>query len=336
MTSTLPRRTAAVTALAVTAFSGAAIAGAVTSASAAQRAHSTLSIRSARSVINPGGGDTISGQLQVWGNLGNAGRRVALFSHAKGSGTGWTKLDVHFTGNNGAVGFQVTPATTTRYQLRFWGNKQIQGSRSGVVAVRVSDTTSLTIAVGSRWIDAGQSDTVTGVLSLDGTALVGDSVNLLGAADGKNTKLANLGSQVTAADGSVSFSVTPTSSSHYVLVFQKTATAAGARSALARIHVKLPSSLSIRARLASKTGQELISGDLRGGGHGLRHRPVTLQERASGSDTWTTVATKKTGKAGGIGFGVAVPSVSEDYQLVFAGGNWFDGCQSGVVTVTVA
>ena len=169
-----------------------------------------------------------------------------------------------------------------------------------------------------------------------GVALVGETVGLLSRVDGRHHKLAKIGSATTLADGSVSFSVTPPASSSYVLVFKKTDTNAAARSAIARIHIKQASSLSIRARLAAKKGHEVISGDLLGGGHALHHRPVTLQESAAGADTWTTVATKRTGKAGAVRFSVPTPSASEDFQLVFAGGNWFDGCQSGVVTVTVA
>jgi hypothetical protein len=330
MTSTLPRRTAAVTALAVTAFSGVALAGAAVS-SAAARAHTSLSIRAAFTVINPGASDTISGDLRSRsGNTG--GHRVALFSKASGA-TSWTKSAVNRTGRGGHVGFGVTPSTNTRYRLSFFGNKRQQGSRSGVVAVRIRNTTSLTIAVTSKSINPGQSDTVNGVLSLDGAPLVGDTVNLLGHRH--NAKFTNLGSGTTASDGSVSFSVTPPATMRYVLVFKQTSSDAGARSAGVTVHVRTSSSLSIRAR-TRKHGREVISGDLRGGGHALSHRRVMLQDRPSGTSTWTTVKTKRTGHGGGIGFSEPAPTASEDYQLVFAGGSLYEGCQSGVVTVTVA
>jgi hypothetical protein len=332
MTSTLPRRTAAVTALAVAAFSGVALAGAAVSASAAPKAHTSLSIRAAKNAINPGGGDTISGDLRARAGH-NAGRRIALLEKAKGTTT-WTKDAVHRTGRQGFVAFAVSPTATTRYRLQFFGNKFQQGTRSGVVMVRVLDTTSLTISPAATSINPGDTDTINGVLSLDGAALVGDTVNLLGRQD--HNKFANLGSAVTASDGSVSFSVTPPATSHYVLVFKKTATDRGARSAVATVHVRQSSSLSIRARSAKKTGKELISGDLRGGGHALAHRKVMLQDQPFGSSTWTTVATKRTGHGGGVGFTQPAPSSTENYQLVFSGGGLYDGCQSGVVTVTVA
>lgn len=332
MTSTLPRRTAAVTALAVAAFSGVALVGAAVSAAAAPKAHTSLSIRAGQSAINPGGGDTISGDLQSRDGH-TAGRNITLFEKANGA-TSWTKDAVHRTGSNGVVGFQVSPATTTRYRLVFFGNNFQQGARSGVVGVRVRDTTSLTISPAATSINPGDTDTINGVLSLDGTALAGDTVDLQGKTN--HHHFANLGSAITAADGSVSFSVTPAESTHYVLVFKQTDTDAGARSAVATVHVRFPTSLSIRARSNRKDSTEIISGDLRGNNQGLAHRRVTLQEQPFGSSTWTAVATKRAGHSGGVGFRVPAPTVDENYQLVFAGGPWYQGCQSGVVTVNVA
>jgi hypothetical protein len=332
MTLTLPRRTAAVTALAVAAFSGVAIVGAAASANAAPKAHTSLSIRVAQPSINPGGGDVISGNLNSRrGHV--AGRWIELLAKPAGATT-WTKANMHRTGFRGRIGFQVTPTVTTRYELAFAGNKLQQASHSGVVAVRVRDTTSLTIALASSSIAPGASDTVSGVLSLDGAALAGDTVKLL--ARHNNHGFANIGSAVTAADGSVSFSVTPAVTTQYALVFNKTEADAFARSAVATVHVLLPSSLSIRAKVNRKTGAELIGGNLRGKGHALAHRRVMLQDKADGTSTWMTVATHRTNRIGQVGFTEPAPTSNEDYQLVFAGGALFDGCQSGTVTVNVS
>jgi hypothetical protein len=329
MSSTLPRRTAALTVFAVTAFSGVALTGAVASAQT-HKAHTSLSIRAIRGAVNPGGGDVVKGQLQSFDGH-NAGRRIVLLARPNGA-PGFTKVKRHRSGAHGQVAFQVTPSTTTRYQLAFFGNRKQQPSRSGVVTVRVLDTTSLPISVGAGSVDPGESTTVNGVLSLDGTPLAGQTVNLLSAE--RHNKLAFTASAITGDDGSVSFTVTPAATSHYRLVFKRTATDAGARSAIATIHVRMSSSLSIRAR-HGRHGNELISGQLRGGGRGLAHRKVTLQDRPSGTSTWTTVKGKFTNRHGVVSFAVPAPSASEDYQLVFPGGPIFDGCQSGVVTVTV-
>jgi hypothetical protein len=331
MSFTIPRRTAAVTALAVAAFSGVALVSAAT-ASAGFRANTSLSIRIAHGAINPGGGDAITGFLQSpAGHV--AGHKVELLAKPQGTPT-WTKAMVHRTGVHGGYGFQVTPTVSTRYVVTFLGNKQQKPSRSAVGLVRVLDTTSLTISLGTTSIDPGDSDTVNGVLSLDGTPLVGDTVNLLGKSG--NHSFSKLGSAMTAADGSVSFTVTPVVTTHYMLRFNKTEADNGARSAIATVHVLRPSSLSIRARTNKKTGDEVISGDLRGGGQGLAHRKVTLMDRPDGTTTWTAVASSRTSHNGGVGFSEPAPTSSEDYELVFAGGPIFEGCQSGIVTVTVS
>jgi hypothetical protein len=316
-------------AVTVAAFSGVALIGA-TSASAAQRAHTSLSIRTAKNAINPGGGDTISGTLRAPHNHTD-GRNVSLLEKATGATT-WTKDATHRTGRHGFVAFQVSPTATTRYRLAFGGNKFQQGSHSGVVQVRVrADATSLTISAASTSITAGQSDTISGVLSVNGTPLAGDTVHLLGRKNGHGWTKRQ--SAVTATDGSVNFTVKPGVTNHYALAFYKNATNSGARSATVTVHVVKTSSLSIRAR--SNHGKEIISGQLRGGGHALAHRNVTLQDEAFGTSTWTTVATKATSHNGTVSFSVPAPTANENYQLVFAGGGQFSGCQSGVVTVNV-
>jgi hypothetical protein len=330
MTSTLPRRTAAITALAVTAFSGVALAEAG-AAGAHPRANTSLSIRSNRTVINPGGSDAISGDLRAGRGDSVFGRKVSLLARAVGTTT-WASIGTHLTGRHGAVGFEVTPSVSTRYRLVFAGNGREQAAHSGVVGVRVGNTTSLTISVASKSIAPGASDAVDGVLSLDNTAIAGDTVKLH-AQSGKHASV--IATAVTAADGSVSFPVTPKATTHYVLTFAGTAADRKARSAVATIHVLRPSSLSIRARSNQKKALEIITGDLRGGGHGLFHRTVTLRYRASGSTTWTSTPGKFTSKSGGVGFSVPAPTADEDYQLVFAGGPLYDPSVSGVVTVSV-
>jgi hypothetical protein len=332
MTTTLPRRTASLTVLAVTAASGVALSGAVASAHDAPRAHTSLSVRTLRGVINPGSGDTVRGQLWA-SDHHNAGRRIELRANPVG-GDGWAKVARHRSNHNGIARFEVTPTATTRYQLVFAGNKKQAPSHSGVVTVRVNNSTSLVETVGTKSIDPGQSDTVNGVLSLDGSGLAGQTVRLLGAP--LKQHLAYISSGVTGADGSVQFTVAPATSSHYALVFKKTDTYAGTRSAQSLVRVRMPSSLSIRARANHKKGMELISGQLRGSGNGLAHRRITLMTRPSGSEVWATASKEFTKRHGVVTFKLPAPTTSTDYQLSFPGGPVYDGCQSGVVTVTVA
>jgi hypothetical protein len=321
----------AVVAVAFTVLSGVAAAGTAEARTAA-RAHTSLSIRLATPSINPGGSDMITGSLRATFGV-VVDRRIALLSKTPDA-TSWTKVTTRWTGPRGHISFEVTPSSTTRYRMAFKGDAVQRPCVSGVVEVRVRNTTSLTIALGTASIQPGGSDTVTGVLSLNGTPLVGETVHLRGRRLGQT--FAEVGSATTAADGTVSFTVTPPATTQYVLVFAKTAAYAGARSAIATVHVLRPTSLSIRAVHRALTDAEVISGSLRGAGMGIPHRRVMLQDRPTGTTTWTTVATHRTNYKGAVSFVEPAPSSSEDYQLVFAGGPIFDGCQSGVVTVTVA
>jgi hypothetical protein len=207
---------------------------------------------------------------------------------------------------------------------------------------------SLSISVATKSIHPGSSDTVSGVLTRAGAAASGDTVYLRARLAGKKASH-RVSSGTTGGDGAVSFTVTPSTNTHYRLVLRLPSavtpapvpagiavpTTVAARSKVATVHVLRDSSLSIRARLA-KNGTERVAGQLRGGGHGLARRDVALQERAIGAAAWTTVATKRTKRHGVVGYNVAAASTSAEYQLVFAGGANFSASQSGVVTDNAA
>jgi hypothetical protein len=103
-------------------------------------------------------------------------------------------------------------------------------------------------------------------------------------------------------------------------------------SKVATVHVLRDTSLSIRAR-ETRHGHELIQGQLRASGHTLPGRKVELRERVPGSDTWTTAKVKRTHRHGVVRFRLAIPTAPEAFQLVYAGGPNYHGCQSGVVTI---
>jgi hypothetical protein len=337
MSSFRPRRTAAVALLAVTASSGVALVATDPAAgSVTPRAHTSLSIRVAKPAIQPGGTDRVMGDLAA-SDHHVAGRVILLQAKPAGT-TSWVGEARHRTGRLGRVGFRVSPPSTTRYRLVFRGNGLQRPSVSGVVAVRVlaPRSTSLTISQDTIYIEPGGSDGIHGVLSHDGAPLAGEAVALRSRTNSQlHFHLAS--TATTATDGTVSFTVSPAVTTHYVLVHHKTTTTEYARSPIATVHVRRPSSLSIRARAG--TNREVISGQLRGGGHALRNRPVTLEAspHVDGTpDTWTAVGTARTNKHGIVVFKVAKPTASEDYKLVFAGGWNFDPCESAVATVTVS
>lgn len=201
----------------------------------------------------------------------------------------------------------------------------------------------LSIAVAQPSIHPGDTDTVSGVLTHAGVAASGDTVYLRARPEGKRYAH-RVASGTTGTDGSVSFTVTPSKTTHYRLVYRipsattppptpvATPSVLGARSKVATVHVLRDSSLSIRTR-DRKNDHARVMGQLRGGGHPLARRKVELQERAVGSSTWTTLKTRRTNRHGTVNFAVGAPQVPEEFQLVFAGGPNFNGCQSGVVTV---
>jgi hypothetical protein len=335
MSSSRPRRTAAVALLAVTASSGVALAATAGPAagSVPPRAHTSLSIRVAKPAIHPGGTDVVMGDLAARNH--HVAKRVILLQARAAGTTTWVGEARHRTGRHGRVAFRVSPASTTRYRLVFRGNGLQRPSVSGVVAVavRAARTTALTISQDSIYIEPGGSDGIHGVLSQNGTTL-GNEVVALRSRLNSQRNFHLVGTTTTASDGTVSFTVTPAVNTHYVLVHRRTATTQYARSPIATVHVRRPSSLSIRARQTE--AKEVISGQLRGGGHALANRPVTLETSPAGAGTWTVVATKHANQHGNVVFKVAKPTTAEDYKLVFAGGWNFDPCESAVAAVTVS
>lgn len=292
------------------------------------RLPTSLSIRAAKSAINPGGKDVISGVL-LTRRQPLADRLVVLKSKAVDSTT-WRELAAKRTGRHGFVAFTVAPSTRTHYQLVFRGNRSLQPSRSGVVTVNVRTPATLSSAVAATSINPGASDTVSGVLSSANGPAVGRPVVLLAKPSGVTT-WQKVATATTASDGSVAFIVTPATTTRYVLVHYAGWLYTFARSPVVTVTVLKPSSLSVRL-----TGNT-VSGTLLGPNGGeLAGRTVTLLSRAAGSsDAFTAVTTAATNDHGFVAFDVN-PSSSTDYALAFAGDDTYQGCQSGVVTVTVS
>jgi 5-hydroxyisourate hydrolase-like protein (transthyretin family) len=332
------RRSTTVLTLAVTTLGGGALVAGASASSAASAGHhyrhhprarssTSLGIHVARHVIGNGDSDRIVGRLTHRHH--GLPRRTLVLESKQPKTTTWTVVARRVTHRHGRASFIVTPPATTRYRLVFFGGPALRPSHSRGRTIFVRDQR-LTIAVTPRSIDAGQSATVSGVLTDMGSPEPGEAVTLLAKKARSHGKFAAAGTAVTGTDGSVSFPVMPTTSTRYRLKELATSANQAAASRVATLTVRSPSSLSIRARQART--REVISGDLRGGGHGLPGRRVTLQSRPTGGTTWTAVKTHRTGRHGSIRFRVAIPTASTDYRLVFAGGRAFDASSSGVVT----
>ncbi len=337
MTISRSRRTTTIAALAVTALGGGALTASAVSATGTT--HTSLSIRAQRSHVAAGHSDHIAGNLRAAGKPA-AGETVTLEARPAGSGH-FSPAGTATTGAHGRVVFTVAPTATTRYALRFAGDSADHASHSGVVTVRVAAGhhhrrlgSALTIRVGRHSILLGASDHIAGRLTHRHHGLRGRHVILQSRAP-KTKPWTVVANHVTGTHGRVGFTVSPTSTTRYRLVFAGGELLRPSRSAGRTVVVRtsgIASSLSIRGKQVV-TGEN-VSGVLRGGGHALRDRRVVLQSRPSGSATWSPVRTRRTGRHGLVRFHVVPPSGSTDYQLVFSGGARYDGSTSGIVTVT--
>ena len=193
---------------------------------AATRKPASLSIRSERKVVSPTGTNTISGRL-LSRKKPLKSRIVVLLSRPTGATT-WGFAAARKTGSNGRVSYVVRPTTATSYKLVLQGTKTYRKARSAVVRVAVRST-ALSSAVSASSVTPGTSAAVSGVLTKAGTAYAGQSVQLWGKPVGTK-KFAALAATTTGADGSVSFTVTPTRAMRYYLFFPRTADAPAVQS----------------------------------------------------------------------------------------------------------
>ncbi len=287
------------------------------------RINTSLSIRAVHRVARLNGADLVRGRL-VAGHVAILHRPVILVSRT-GDTTSWTFEAVHRTRAKGVVRFAVEPTADTSYRLVFLGTQLLQPATSGVVHIVARPD--VAIAVTPKRIARGGSTTVSGTVTEDGTALAGGSVKLFARPVGAHH--AHLvGTSTTAADGTVSFTDAPRRSTVYRLRLVHTAGIPGAVSRPARVWVKHPSSLSIRGR-AVKT-DFVVSGVLKGAGHPLGHRTVTLLEQAPGTDTWAEAGTDVTNKLGVARFHEPT-APGTGYRLAYAGGSRFAASASGTV-----
>ena len=301
------------------------------------RRSTSLSIRISRVAVDPGGTAVVSGVLLGAGHP-LADRRVVLQRRPAGDAN-WQDARSKRTGPHGFVAFVVKPPARTHFRLVFLPHPDFRGSRSGVVTLNVRTPALLALAASATSVDAGTPVTLTGTLTTAAGAVAGRTVTLLSRPAGSTAAFTKVGSATTASDGTVAFSVTPQHSTRYVLVSPRSYFLTASRSPGLTVLVKLPSSLSIRAvkDTVAPGESDTIGGTLLGqGGSALGGRTVTLVSRPAGTtDAFTAVSSATTNDKGFVAFAVA-PTAATDYQLIFGGGNRYDGCHSGVVTVAVS
>ena len=239
------------------------------------RINTSLSIRAVHRVEKLGGTDLVRGRLLA-GHVPLRHRPVILVSRA-GDSTSWTFEGVHRTHRRGVVAFQVEPAADTAYRLVFLGTPLLQPATSGVV--RVVSRPDVTIAATPDRIAKGESTTVSGTVTDAGAAVAGGTVKLLARPVGSHhVHLVGIGHHGGRRHGEPHRR--PERGRRCIACAWCTPPVSRGPSAQrVRVQVQRPSSLSIRGRA---TGTDfVVSGLLKGGGHPLGHRTVTLLVQAA-------------------------------------------------------
>jgi hypothetical protein len=217
-------RLVAGTAIAATALLAAAGTASAGTTPAPARTPTSLSIVAAKSTITVGHLDAIGGVLAS--PKGPVVGRAIILDKATAKTDKWVPVEAKLTGKHGGVVFTVAPRIDTIYKLVFKGGPVYKASHSGVVLVVVKPfvkaPTTLSIVESSQSITAGQTDTISGALTLnsDHKALAHQWVWLGVVANGKAHLLRAF---LTGKFGKVVFKVKPAASTTYQLVFRGTA-----------------------------------------------------------------------------------------------------------------
>ncbi len=205
-------------------------------AHAPRRIPTSLSIRTLYRPTHDGAVDIVRGMLRAR-RIALPHRPILLLSRTADVNA-WTLEGVHRTHRHGVVKFRVDPEQDTAYRMVFLGTRLLMPSRSGVVRVPVRPD--VTIAADPASVAPGESATVSGTVSLGGAALAGVTVKLVGIPAGDPAGAQVVDHATTAADGSVSFTVTPEQTTRYRLKVVPSDSAAGAWSGIARVVVSAP------------------------------------------------------------------------------------------------
>jgi hypothetical protein len=328
-------RTSLTRALAGTAVAAAAVlaaAGTASAAGATPKLPTTLTATDSKAVIAPGQTDLITGTLKS-GSKVLPDQRVYLERLERG-----VFVPVNFSGTGGAghVFFTVKPSQSTSFRLEFFGTAKYDSSHSNVVTILVikpKAPTTLTATQSKTTINPGQSDLITGTLKSGSKALGGQRVYLERAVKGNFVPVA-FGS--TGGAGHVFFSVKPSQTTRYELVFRGTGAYLHSHSnAITVVVVKVATSLTAtESKTTIKPGQtDLITGTLMAGTKAVAGQIVYLERLEKGK--FVPVNFSGTGGAGHVFFTVK-PSKTASYELVFRGTTVYLGSHSNVVTVVVS
>ena len=177
------------------------------------KAPTTLTATQSKTTINPGQSDLITGTLKS-GTAPVTGQAVILERFVNGK---LVPTQNHVTGGAGHVFYTVKPSKTTSYELKFLGTGKFDASHSNVITiVVVKAATTLTATESKTTINPGQSDLITGTLLSGTTPVPGQAVILERFVNGKLVPTQN---HVTGGAGHVFYTVKPSKTTSYELVF---------------------------------------------------------------------------------------------------------------------
>lgn len=143
---------------------------------------SNLSIAQAQLTTVPAGSSTVvEAYLQDQDNQLLGGQRVQFWSRKPGT-TAWTAVAQADTHDDGYVGFDVTPGTSTEYRFTFAGGQNVTASRSGNIRVTVEPVLSMKAPTTAR---VGKAFLLKVTMK---PALTGEKVKLFERAAGKKPK----------------------------------------------------------------------------------------------------------------------------------------------------
>lgn len=193
-------------------------------------------------------------------------------------------------------------------------------------------TDSSTATAGRRCTDGcepfSSRSRIAGCTCSHGRPLAGATVDLRARPAHRPSRFRLVGTGTTQPDGSVAFAHAPRRTTAYRMVVHRSAGAPPGVSPLVWVHVRSPTSLSIRGR--DVPDGFAVSGVLRGHATVIRGASVSLLSLAVDETTWTEVATARTRRHGKVRF-VVPSSEGTSYRLSYGGSRRLAPSASGIV-----
>lgn len=191
--------------------SGTAVLRVTTNTHVPRRLDTSLSVRAVKRITQDGIVDLVRGSLRA-GRLPVRHRVVVLLSKTDAA-TDWTFEDSDLTNRFGVTKFIVDPAEDAAYRMAFLGTARLHPTTSGVV--RVTTRPDATVTADPASIMVGETTTLTGVVTFNGTPVAGQDVKLWAHKAGKPKNLHVVATGVTDETGTAVFTDAPEKSTKY-------------------------------------------------------------------------------------------------------------------------